>query len=181
MEYTKFPSHFLCHSLLVSPSHVTPLVGGWSRSWLHPPPNISVVMQTQHGPDRLNNKRAGSSEDRSVRPGSDQEPDRWAVLGFTPHPTGALRCKLNMGRIGWTIREPDRVKTDRLGLDWIKDRIGEPNRRAESTKTGRPLEVYNPNLIERHISRNQCQMLLCEHWSTCQYFCPSKDLYKSAL
>ena len=31
---------------------------------------------------------------------------------------GVLRSKLNMGRIDWTRRELDRVKTDRLGLDW---------------------------------------------------------------
>ena len=32
-------------------------------------------MQAQHGPDQLNKSRAGSGEDRSVRPGSHQEPD----------------------------------------------------------------------------------------------------------
>ena len=51
MNMVNFPSHSLCHSSFVSlslaPSHVTPLWGGRSHSWLHPPtqqrvPNVAL-------------------------------------------------------------------------------------------------------------------------------------------
>ena len=53
---------------------------------------------------------------------------------------GVLRYKLNIGRIGSICREPDRMKTDRLG----PDRIKEPDQRIGSTVSERPLEAYAP-------------------------------------
>ena len=43
-----------------------------------------------------------------------------------------LRGQLNMGRIGWASREPDRVKTDRLGPKLIEEPTGELERKAEA-------------------------------------------------
>ena len=75
----------------------------------------------------------------------------WMTFGY-PHSNFLYHCwsflplivlcwaeKLNIDRIGCISREPDQMKTDRLGPDQIRE--------LDPRGAGRPLEAYAPSLV----------------------------------
>ena len=61
-----------------------------------------------------------------------------------------LRCKLNMGRIGWISREPDLMKTDWLGPNQLKKSGSRIGGELDPQGASRPLEAYALSLVGRN-------------------------------